>query len=325
MPLIRCDNIYSLTPQDKPLSIAFGNFDGVHIGHKKIIHSLNDSAKIHNELISALITFSPHPSLFFSPHKEEFLLFKDEQKFELLFNEGIKILYVIRFDEKFSKISAEEFIKTVVQNLNAKHITIGINCRFGNKASGDTNLIQNLASKYHYKASIVQEELLHDTGEMISSSYIRMAIKNGDVKKVSLCLGRFYFIIGKVIIGNKRGSLLGFPTCNLSLDGIIKPKFGVYFVRVEHRKVYYYGIANVGIRPTFNEKIPLIEVHILDFDKMIYGEDIKIELLNFIREEKKFSDICELQSQINKDVSFTKNHLIEKFHNQLCTSSKILL
>ena len=294
----------------KPLgfltSAAIGNFDGVHLGHKDIINLLKKvSSKKSSK--SCIITFEPHPQKVLSKKDVELILPFDE-KIRLLGNLGVDVTVCLKFTIKLSKLSAEEFVKEIlVKTLRIKDIVVGPDFMFGNKRSGNAELLGKLGKIYDYDTKVLKPKVID--GEIISSSLIRNYISKGDIERVNKLLGHRYFINGVVIEGEKRGRQIGFPTTNITSTWELLPKLGVYatYALVENKS--YQSITNVGYRPTFGENKLLIETHIFDFSKNVYGSNIGIEFVKRLRDEKKFDSVDSLVSQIKLDIKDVKNIL----------------
>ena len=284
---------------------ALGNFDGVHLGHKKV---LEEAKKLSTEkkLPISVLTFEPHPREFFSTEKNNFLLQTNSQKIETLRNHGIDNLINLKFDENLSELHPEEFIEKILfKNLSLKHVFVGKDFKFGKNRKGDIDTLKNIGTKYNIGVSSISLKTLNTVS--ISSSKIREHLKSGNIIEANKLLGRPYKISGLVIEGDKRGRSINFPTANIKLENLIMPAFGVYSVSVKgiENKIYN-GIANIGRRPTVNDRGVLLEVNIFDFNNNIYGKEISVNLLNFIRKEKKFDGIESLKTQIKNDVRVSK-------------------
>jgi riboflavin kinase/FMN adenylyltransferase len=293
---------YQNCPADAKNSIiALGNFDGVHKGHREIIKFITASAK-KNGIPSAVMTFEPHPVSVFKPEVENFRLTTLEQKAELLADLGIDFLFVNNFNHQFAQISAEDFVHNIlVDSLQVKHITIGYDFIFGHNRGGNAALLKELSQKYKYQ--FTQVEAISDNEEVFSSTRIREALSAGDLAKAKSMLGRNYSSYGIVARGDNRGKSLGFPTINVNTGDLLLPHMGVYAVKVKVNsgKKVYSAVANIGTKPTFNGTKTGLEVHIFDFDKDIYGANVEIEFIEYIRAEKKFDSIELLKSQISTD------------------------
>ena len=290
-------------------AIAFGNFDGVHLGHKAIIDTMQDIATKEN-LASAIVTFDPHPSVYLRSRRG-FLLLDFDQKVKLLNRSGIDYLYVISFDENFSRLSPEAFIKDVLINsYGMKHVVTGHNCSFGHKCSGNIDLLYYYSIIYNYKVEKLNPLFVDNI--LCSSSVIRQYLSDGRIKLANQVLGRPYQINGKVMRGLARGGIIGFPTVNINVEHVLVPKFGVYAasIQVNNSDVWLHGIVNIGLRPTFSDIVfPILEMHIFDFNDDIYDQLVAIRLLEFIRPECKFSNIDQLKQQISTDIIKVKQIL----------------
>ncbi len=286
-------------------AIALGNFDGVHVGHQEILRACVRYAKEHGVKSAAMI-FDPHPSAFFKGGDFKPLMTL-EQKIARLKSLGIDFVIINKFDSEFSKISAESFIEDIlVKRLGVKYLTTGYNFHFGHKRLGDVNLLSKEAKKFNFHYQKIDQVTLDYMN--VSSSKIRELFSQGRISTASAMLGANVTITGKVIAGQKMaGKILGVPTANIALNTeVCLPLFGVYVVRVHVDSSSYYGIANIGIKPTFNTTTPLLEVNIFDFDKDIYDKTLDVELLVFMRPERKFSSIDDLKWHINFDIRSAK-------------------
>lgn len=278
---------------------ALGNFDGIHLGHKEIIENVKKLAK-KNKSYSGVIVFEPHPRKFFMKDKNNFYLSDIKTKKYLLESLGLDSCIVLEFNEKLAKQNPEKFVEEIIfKKIKPSHLIVGYDFRFGNKRSGNSDDLLRLCSKYNISVSIVDKQL--KDGTVLSSSIVRDLIQEGDFKKAELLLGHKWLIKGKVIEGDKRGREIGFPTANLNVDEIIQLKFGVYAVEVIFDGKSYKGVSNYGIRPTFDGENILLETHLLDFSGDLYGKDIIVSFVKFLREERKFEGINSLKDQIKKD------------------------
>lgn len=284
--------------------IAIGNFDGLHTGHQRVISQARKKAK-EKKLKFGLITFEPIPVVFFNPKIKHHRINSLKQKEMYLKKLNLDFLINIKFDQNFSKISAEKFISSIIFNkLKSKFIFISKNFKFGNKRRGNVKMLQKFEKTYSYKTIITSP--LKKNNKIISSSLIREKIMQGRILDANRLLGRNWSIIGKVIKGDKRGRKIGFPTCNIELKDYIVPKLGVYSVIVESKSFTKKGIANIGYRPTFKGKYLLLEVNIFGIRANLYKKEIKINFIKFIRPEKKFKNVTHLKQQIKKDVLVAK-------------------
>lgn len=294
----------------EPCAIALGYFDGVHLGHRRVIQKAIDTAKLEG-LASAVMTFHPHPREVLGQTGYTSYLTPLEDKLEQFEQMGVDLTYVITFDISFSSVYPEDFINEVLIPLQAKHIVAGFDYTFGYRGMGT---VQTLAEYSHgrYKLDIVGP--VNRLGEKVSSTVIREYLHHGDVEQARHLLGRPYKLRGVVVHGDKRGRTIGFPTANVAVpEQYLVGRNGVYGVRIKVKDKYYNGVMNIGIKPTFalEKKEKSIEVHIFDFQQDIYDEQVEVELLFSIREEQKFSGIEALQAQINKDVEYARKKFAE--------------
>ncbi len=294
-------DIHSLPDFTKAV-ITTGSFDGVHVGHAKIIAQLiNEAERINGTPV--LITFYPHPKQIVQiKDKPLFVLNTPEEKYELLQKMGIENIVVVPFDKHFSELTAKKYIEEfLVKNFHPSLIVVGYDHRFGNNREGDFELLKNEGYINDYAVIEIPEHILKDI--TISSTKIRNALTSGDIETATAYLGYQYFFTGKVIEGNKLGRIIGYPTANLFLENENKlvPANGVYAVDVLLKHSMLKGMMNIGMRPTVDGKIRTIEVNIFDFDEDIYGEEIKITLKKFLRYEIKFEGLENLKTQLAND------------------------
>ncbi len=302
-------------PRFNQAVVTIGTFDGVHVGHQQIIERVIAKAgEIGGE--SVIITFEPHPRLIVhrSDPAVEILTTLDEKIicFEKL---GIDHLVVVPFTEAFSTQTAEAYIRDfLVEKFNPHTIIIGYDHRFGNNREGDLKMLEQASAQYGFKLEEIPVQLIHSIS--VSSTKIREALKGGDVPLAAEMLGYPYFLLGRVIHGDKRGRQIGYHTANLELSHPHKliPENGVYAVEVKYREEFWNGMMNIGFRPTVDNTHRLsIEVHILDFNEDIYDQVIEVRFINRIRDEKKFSSIEELKKQLDLD----KQATIQFLHKNL--------
>lgn len=290
--------------------ITIGTFDGVHRGHQKLIERIRLlAAQIDGE--SILITFHPHPRIVINPEDKSLrLLNTTDEKAALLEKYGVDNLVIVPFSRAFSEQSAEEYISHfLVKNFNPKYIVIGFDHKFGKNRSGDFKLLEAMKQQYGYRMEEITKETLDDIG--ISSTKIRQALAEGDIKLANELLGNNYTLSGTVVRGLQNGRKLGFPTANIQVNDEYKlvPKTGIYIVYVYHNGHKYSGMLSIGFNPTFEGKEQTIEVNILDFDKDIYGENLTLEFIDFIRNEKKFDSLDDLVEEIRNDEKITRKIL----------------
>lgn len=295
--------IFNELNENKGLSLAFGFFDGVHIGHQAVIKSAVDFSK-ENNTKSAIITFQDHPCCFFY-HVQPKYIIKKHDKINLFEKLGVDYLYFIKFDEYLAMMSATEYLKEIIiKNFAPTAISTGFNHHFGSKQSGDVNLLRKMQDEFNYKYFEVPPVLYNS--EVVSSTRIREDLTLGNIEFVNAMLGYNYFLEETVIEGEHLGRKLGFKTANLIYPAdLLEIGRGVYKVKVGGKCLgqTHDGVANYGFRPTVNHyEKPVLEVHILNFDKEIYGEQLKVTFLKKIRDEKKFDSLEELKLQIEQDI-----------------------
>ena len=297
-------NIYNSIDEigkDENTVLTIGTFDGIHEGHKVLFKKLKQYSS-DNNLRNLVVTFYPHPRMVVSDFKIKLVTTLDE-KSELISQLGIENLLVLEFSKEFSEQSSEEFItKVICDKIGVKHIIIGHDHRFGKDRSGNNNELIELGSKNNFTVECVGP--VKSDEEIISSTKIRNAILDGNIEKANKFLGRNYCLHGTVVKGVSRGRILGFPTANIEVENKNKliPKNGVYVVKALVECEVVYGVMNVGLRPTFADTLSVvIEVHLFDFNKDVYGKTVKIDLLKRIRDEKRFNNKEELIYQIGKD------------------------
>ena len=300
-------NNFNLKKEHKGSIILIGNFDGVHLGHRKLF-SLAKKYKKKFNLNIGVLTFEPMPKMFFNKKIKNFKISNLNQKINLL--NDLKVDFIInkKFDIKFSKIKSLDFIKKIVfDKLNSKFLFVSNNFKFGNKREGDVSQLIDYETEYGYK--IVKPKPLKLKSKIISSSLIRNFLEKGSLEKVNKLLKRNWCVIGKVEKGRQFGKKIGFPTCNIDIKDYVLAKPGVYAVRVyrKNSKIPIKGIANLGYRPTFNQKRLLLEVHLFNFSGNLYNKYLSVEFLKFIRREKKFKNAEQLRKQIKSDLLIAKN------------------
>lgn len=287
---------------NKGLSLAFGFFDGVHVGHQAVIKSAVDFAK-ENYTKSAVITFQDHPCCFFYHIQPKYIITKHD-KIKFFENLGVDYLYFLKFDEYLAMMSASEYLQDVIiKNFAPAAISTGFNHHFGSQQSGDVNFLCTMQKEFCYQYFEIPPVLFN--GELISSTRIREDLSLGNIEIVNSMLGYNYFLEETVVEGEHLGEKLGFRTANLFYpENLVEVGRGVYKVEVEYNGETYDGVANYGLRPTVShDNKAVLEVHILNFDKDIYGEKIKVNFIKKIREEKKFDSLDELKSQIQEDIN----------------------
>lgn len=293
-------------PIDDHTSATIGNFDGVHMGHKKIIRSIKETAESKG-LSTCVITFHPHPQKVLK-NIDVPLLVPIRERLKLLEKEGVDYTACYTFTEEISKISARDFITNIlVGKLNVKHLIVGPDFSFGNKREGNAELLEEMGDILHFETRVLEPFVLD--GEVVSSTAIREMLQRGDIRKAAKFLGYDFYIDGTVTEGEKRGRKIGFPTINLDTDWDILPKVGVYATRAYVDDDRFDSITNIGFRPTFGENKLLIETHLFDFSSDIYGKRVRVEFVERIRNEERFKSVDALVAQIKKDVEQVKGVL----------------
>ncbi|WP_136667709.1 bifunctional riboflavin kinase/FAD synthetase [Flavobacterium sp. H122] len=290
---------------DKKTIVTIGTFDGVHLGHQKIIKRLQSNSNAANETV--IITFSQHPRFVLQSDNSIKLLNTNDEKIALLDNFGIDNLIILEFDKQLSGLSGEEFVKSVlVDKLNVQKIIIGYDHKFGRNRSSDIHDLIYFGKKYHFDVEQISAEELDEI--TISSTRIRKAIEEGKIELANNFLGYPYCFKGKVVKGKQLGRTIGFPTANIQIENPLKliPKLGVYIVQVSLRNKTYKGMMNIGNRPTVDGTSTTIEVNLFDCDFEFYEEELKVSVLKFLREEQKFSSVEELKLQLQKDKKDTE-------------------
>lgn len=295
-------------PKFKNAVITIGTFDGVHLGHKKILDQLIATAKKINGT-PVLITFYPHPKQVVKTGKNTvYMLCSQQEKYSLLEEYGISNIVVVAFDEKFASQSPEEYIRNfLVDKFHPHTIIIGYDHRFGKGRAGDFNLLELKAPEYNFQVKEIPEQLIQNV--VISSTKIRDALLDGDIDTATEYLGYPYFFSGKVVQGNKLGRTIGYPTANIEMEnnGKLIPGNAVYAVDIALGKRNLKGMMNIGLRPTVGGSKRVIEVNIFDFDEDIYGQTLTITLKKWLRSEIKFNGMDELKAQLAKDETLARN------------------
>ena len=309
MDIIR--DIVSLKKSYPNTVLTIGNYDGVHLGHQKILSMVGKKAEEINGT-SMVMTFDPHPVKVIAPEKNVKLLTTPEEKARLIAKMGIDVLLFITFTKEFSQIAPDDFISEIlVKKLNIKEVIVGANYSFGKSKKGDIDLLRKRGKEFGFHATAVQDVMLH--GNIVSSSSIRSLLLKGAVQDVIIYLGRAYSILGTVIKGKGRGkSILNIPTANITSPVEIAPKEGVYAVRVGYRGSIYDGVANIGKNPTFGNADVSYEVHLFGFSGDLIGESLRIYFIDRIRNERTFPDVATLEKQIREDMDIAGKILIAK-------------
>jgi len=280
---------------------SIGIFDSVHRGHRKILKRLVDEAR-REKRKSLVITFHPHPRKILHPKARVPFITSLDHRLRLIKAMDVDFLAVVKFTKYISTMNAEDFISDImVRTLNIKALVVGENFLFGKNGKGDFSALKKAAKKYGFKVFAVRSVKIK--GKVVSSTRIRRAIEKGDLKSASLMLGRPVAILGTVVKGRRVGRKIGFPTANIDPHHEAIPPSGVYAVDAKLKNRYYKAVLNIGRSPTFGPSIePTIELHILDFNKIIYKKEVEIAFKKKLRNEKRFSSIGSLREQIKKDI-----------------------
>ena len=302
---IKVYNNFKISRLHKNSIILIGNFDGLHQGHQKLFKLAKKFKKKKYKI--GVITFDPIPKMFFNKSISNYRLSNLNQKLILLKKFNVDFVIKKKFDLNFSKIKAFNFIKYILhKKIEPKYIFVSNNFRFGNKREGNVSLLKKFQKEFKYK--VINPNPLIKKNKIISSTLIRNLLSSGKLNLANQYLGRNWSIEGTVKKGRMMGKKIGFPTCNIDLKNYVIAKPGVYAVKVclPKTKKYLKGIANLGYRPTFNQKIILLEVNIFNFNGNLYNKKLIVKFIKFIREEKKFKGINDLRKQINKDIKLAK-------------------
>jgi riboflavin kinase/FMN adenylyltransferase len=288
--------------------IAIGNFDGLHLGHLKVIKEAKVKAKKLN-LPFGVMTFEPIPVMFFNKKLKNHRINSLEQKKTLLKKLKLDFLIIIKFNKYFSSLTAEDFIKKIIyKKIKCKYLYVSRNFKFGHKRRGNIKTLKKFEKLFDYKRVITKP--YKKNNKIISSTIIRKKIRAGKIEEINKLLNRVWSVEGKVIKGQKRGRKIGFPTCNLKLDNYVIPRLGVYTVKVSNKNFNKNGIANIGYRPTFKGQSLLLETNIFGFRKNLYNKVINVSFEKFIRPEKKFKNLEYLKKQIKLDIKLAKKNYV---------------
>lgn len=302
-------SIAELATLSRPLILVGGTFDGIHRGHQALIRRAQEEArKNEGELI--VMTFDQHPSAFLRPDKAPRLLTTTAQKIKYLDKLGVSTLLLLAFNQELAVTPAEKFIEELVSaGPPLKTICLGESWSFGQGGKGNVALLKQKGAELHF--SVMTMEAIQVLGAPVSSTRIRQGIAAGDIEDVTACLGRYYQLSGLVVHGSGRGKELGFPTANLDVAFALLPPYGVYAVRAQVAGSSYQGVANIGLRPTVENAAtsPVVEVHLFDVTDDFYGKEMTLEFVKFLRSEKKFATLAELQHQIVSDSAEARSSL----------------
>jgi riboflavin kinase / FMN adenylyltransferase len=304
MEIIR--DLNSLQPYPFPV-VALGNFDGVHIGHQTIVRTAIDRARASGGSALA-VTFDPLPAKVLNPTRAPRLIMTPEDKHELLRGFGLDGVIVLTFSREMSMLSPEEFAREYLRRrIGASVVVVGHNVSFGHRRAGNAEVMQRLGHELGFDTTVIGP--IERDGIAVSSTRVREMIKTGDMTRAAMLLGRPHFLRGEVVHGRERGRTIGFPTANIQSRTECLPPDGVYATRVVLDDDFHPSITNIGMRPTFGEPERAIEAHIFDFDRDIYGRDVKLEIVARIRPERKFDSAQALAAQIASDLQRAKQIL----------------
>ena len=289
----------NITPQEETV-LTIGVFDGVHAGHRYLLEKLQQRAAEKN-LLSGVVTFNPHPQSVLHPHNQLPSLSNLEDRVQAIQERGIDIVAVLTFTPKLAQLSAQEFISLVKKHLKMQGIIVGPDFALGRGREGNITLLRALGREMKFSVEVIPSYTIN--GEVVSSTLIRQALIQGDMKKIERLMGHYFYLRGKVITSDKRGRVLGFPTANLDIKPQqALPGNGIYatIARVDGKQ--FYSATNIGIRPTFGEGEKTVETHLLNYKGDLYGKDIRVEFVQKLRDEQRFSSSEALKVQIEKDV-----------------------
>lgn len=308
-------NIEDIVIPIKNAVVTIGNFDGVHIGHQALLHTVVEKAAA-IEGTAVTLTFDPHPMRVLKKNGHPPLITLSEQKSELIARSGMDVLIQTPFTLAFAAMSARAFVEDLlVRRIGMKALVVGNDYTFGRNREGNIDLLRQWASELNYEVLIVDwVQPVNSDARRISSTRVRELVMEGRMNEARKLLGRYYQIRGAVASGRNRGGrLLGFPTANINLQDELCPKQGIYAVTVEHAGQSFKGVANIGYSPTFDDHIFTVEVHILDFGKNIYGDAIRVNFIKRLRDEIKFNSIDALADQIRLDIEHARRILDRLF------------
>lgn len=289
----------SVTPQGETL-LTIGVFDGVHAGHRYLLKKLQERAAERN-LLSGVVTFSPHPQSVLHPRSQLPWLTSLDDRVGAFRKLGVNIVSVLTFTPKVARLSAREFISLIKKNLGMRGILVGPDFALGKGKEGNIDLLRSLGCEMGFSVDVIPPFKIN--GEIVSSTLIRRALAEGDMRKVKNLMGRYFYLEGKVITSEKRGRVLGFPTANLDIKPQqALPENGIYATIAQVEGGHFPSATNVGIRPTFGTGEEMVETHLLNYKGNLYGKDMRVEFVQKLRDEQRFSSSEELKTQIEKDI-----------------------
>lgn len=296
-------------PASEGSIVTIGTFDGVHLGHQQILKQLIDTSQ-QSKLKSVLLTFFPHPRMVLQPDIPMRLIQTIEEREKALRKTGLDYLVIHPFSEKFSRLSADDYVKQIlVEKLNVRKVVVGYDHRFGRNRTASLEDMYNYADIYDFEVIEIDAKKIKSTA--VSSTKIRKAIDEGDIALANSYLGDPFTLEGIVVHGDKRGRELSYPTANIELQNKHKiiPKQGVYLIQSDLDNQVVYGMMNIGTKPTFDTTNPSIEVHFFDWNGDLYDQTLRVKLLKWVREEQKFDSVAELQAQIHADERYCRSYI----------------
>ena len=296
-------------PASEGSIVTIGTFDGVHLGHQQILKQLIDTSQ-QSKLKSVLLTFFPHPRMVLQPDIPMRLIQTIEEREKALRKTGLDYLVIHPFSEKFSRLSADDYVKQIlVEKLNVRKVVVGYDHRFGRNRTASLEDMYNYADIYDFEVIEIDAKKIKSTA--VSSTKIRKAIDEGDIALANSYLGDPFTLEGVVVHGDKRGRELSYPTANIELQNKHKiiPKQGVYLIQSDLDNQVVYGMMNIGTKPTFDTTNPSIEVHFFDWNGDLYDQTLRVKLLKWVREEQKFDSVAELQAQIHADERYCRSYI----------------
>jgi len=293
------------SPDQQPVALTIGNFDGVHLGHQALLNALCAAAKTRG-LQTAVMIFEPHPREYFAPQQAPARLTSLREKLELFSMAGIDRVHVCRFNTHFAQLSAEDFVDGLHHKLHAGYVLIGDDFRFGSGRAGDFALMEKIGSRHGFNVNAV--DTVSSGGVRISSTAVRTALRAGQLSEARTYLGRHYSISGRVVHGDGMGKKIGFPTANIQLKHNLPPLSGIFVVQVHAEDLgVLQGVASLGVRPTLKQDAkPVLEVHLFEFGQQIYGKHLRVEFMQKLRDEEKYPDVDTLIRHIALDVEHAK-------------------
>ncbi|WP_417604714.1 bifunctional riboflavin kinase/FAD synthetase [Primorskyibacter flagellatus] len=300
-----------VAPEDRGASVAIGNFDGVHLGHQAVIRMAQEAAP---DAPLGVLTFEPHPREYFAPESPPFRLMRRTARTSRLEKLGVERLYELNFNAALASLTPDEFARRVIHTgLGLRHVVVGADFCFGKGRSGNVSDLQEFGRQMGFGVTVAK--LLEGSGGQVSSTAIRTALSEGRPRDAAAQLGHWHRIEGRVIGGEQRGRVLGYPTANMSIDGLHRPKFGVYAVLVDvldgPHVGQYHGAASIGIRPMFNGEKPNLETFLFDFSGDLYGATLSVGLVEFLRGEEKFESLDALIAQMDEDCVRARKILVQ--------------